>query len=78
MVRGDSGLKAEFGCVLVTYREKAGLSQEDLGFSCGLHRTYISQLERGLKSPSLTTIFALAEALGTTPTKLIAALQKRL
>ncbi|HEC64490.1 MAG TPA: XRE family transcriptional regulator, partial [bacterium] len=29
------------------YRHNANLSQEDLGFECGLHRTYIGSIERG-------------------------------
>lgn len=45
-------------------RQKRGLSQEALGFQSGYHRTYISLLERGLKSPSLRTLFHLAEVLG--------------
>ena len=36
---------------------------EQLGFDSGYHRTYISFLERGLKSPSLSTIMDLADTL---------------
>jgi len=42
---------------------RPGFSQEELGFETGYHRTYISLLERGLRSPTLTTIFQLATAL---------------
>jgi transcriptional regulator with XRE-family HTH domain len=52
-------------------RDAAGLSQESLGHESGRHRTYISQLERGMKSPSLRTLFLLAEVLETTPSKLL-------
>ena len=40
-----------------------GLSQEELAEASGLHRTFVSQLERGLKSPSLVSMFSIAEAL---------------
>jgi len=52
-----------FGRVLQEVRREKGLSQEQLGFDSGYHRTYISFLERGKKSPSLSTIMDLAETL---------------
>jgi transcriptional regulator with XRE-family HTH domain len=44
-----------FGKVLKEIRQEHSLSQEELGFESGCHRTYISLLERGRKSPSLNT-----------------------
>ncbi len=64
-------LQLAFGKVIRGLRREAGLSQEELAYRCNLHRTYISQLERGLKSPSLTTIEALAHSLGKSPHQLI-------
>jgi transcriptional regulator with XRE-family HTH domain len=52
-----------FGRVLRGIREERRVSQESLGFDSGYHRTYISLLERGLNSPSLTTLLKLAAAL---------------
>ena len=52
-----------FAVVLKKIRKEKGLSQEELGFQTGLHRTYISQLERGLKSPSLNTLIKIAKVL---------------
>ena len=52
-----------FGQILQEIRKERGLSQEQLGFESGYHRTYISLLERGMKSPSLNTILQLALAL---------------
>jgi DNA-binding XRE family transcriptional regulator len=46
-----------FGKVLRDIRQEHFLSQEELGFESGYHRTYISLLERGRKNPSLNTIF---------------------
>jgi transcriptional regulator with XRE-family HTH domain len=53
-------------------RLKKGISQEELGFRCELHRTEISLLERGGREPRLGTIVKLAGALGTTPGRLCA------
>lgn len=55
-----------FGLILKTLRKCKGLSQEDFSFHVGLHRTYVSQLERGLKSPSLRTIEKLCKELDIT------------
>ncbi len=60
-----------FGNVLKEIRQKQSLSQEELGFESGYHRTYISLLERGKKSPSLNTIFQLATTLGISPSQIL-------
>ena len=60
-----------FGKVLKEIRQKHSLSQEELGFESGYHRTYISLLERGRKSPSLNTVFQLATALGLLPSEIL-------
>lgn len=61
--RKSPDLSRAFGLVLRRARFGVGLSQEELAAKSGLHRTYISQVERGLKSPSLSTLQALANAL---------------
>lgn len=53
-----------FGLVLKELRNKSSLSQEQLGLASGLDRTFISQLERGIKQPSLSTLIALSKQLG--------------
>ena len=60
-------LEKAFGEELQKVREQKGLTQEKLGFESGYHRTYISQLERGQKSPTLKAIFSLAKALSIRP-----------
>jgi transcriptional regulator with XRE-family HTH domain len=60
------------GQILAAERRKLGVSQEELAFRCRLHRTYISQIERGLKSPTIGVLFELATALRTRPSALIA------
>lgn len=52
-------------------REKSGLSQEELGARCGLHRTEISFLERAQREPRLSTIVKLAKALNMKPSALL-------
>ncbi len=61
----SGGRKREraFGRALREIRKERGLSQEQLGFESGYHRTYISFLERGKKNSTLATIFDLAETL---------------
>jgi transcriptional regulator with XRE-family HTH domain len=52
-------------------RNAAGLSQETLADRAGLHRTYISSVERAQRNVSLENIFSLASALGCDPRELI-------
>ena len=52
-------------------RTSAGISQEELAERAGLHRTYISSVERAQRNVSLENIFLIAEALGTTPAALL-------
>lgn len=59
------------GNAIRSRREEMGISQEDLALECDLHRTYISQLERGQKSPTLRVIFVIAKALKMTPARLV-------
>jgi len=60
-----------FGKILKEERKKAKLSQEELAFKTSLDRTYISLLERGLRQPSLTTIFEISKQLKIKPDSLI-------
>ena len=71
----DGSIAKSFGKVLKQLRQKRGLSQEELAFESGYHRTYISLLERGKKSPSLQTIFQLAKALNMEPSEIVERVQ---
>ena len=57
----------EIGSKIKSLRLKKGLTQEELGERTDLTKGHISQLERNLNSPSIETLFALLEVLGTTP-----------
>ncbi|HSI13359.1 MAG TPA: response regulator [Chthoniobacter sp.] len=60
----DADLKALFGTTIKTKRSELGLSQEELADRAGLHRTYVSDVERGMRNVSLISIEKLAHALG--------------
>ena len=74
----DVGLERLFGRMLQELRTERGLSQEELGFESDYHRTYISQLERGQKNPSLKAIFRLAEALGVKPSEMVRSVENKM
>jgi len=69
---GAVTISKAFGRVLRELRAKAGLSQEQLALSAGLDRTYISLLERGLRQPTLSTLFRLADILEVAPATMVA------
>jgi transcriptional regulator with XRE-family HTH domain len=64
------------GKVLAKCRITAGISQEELADRAGIHRTYVSQIERGLKSPTLAVLFKISKALDTTASSLITEVEK--
>lgn len=49
-----------------------GISQEELAFRAEMKRSYVSDLERGTRNPSLKAIGRLAAALGVEPASLLA------
>ena len=59
----DPALQESFGAVLRQLRVEKGLSQEELALEAGLDRTFVSMLERGLRQPTLSSLFAVATAL---------------
>lgn len=61
----------QFGKKLREVRLKKKLSQGDVAKILGVHRSYISGLERGARNPSLLTVQKVAKALGVTADKLI-------
>ena len=67
-----------FGKVLREMRDENQISQEKLAEYCDLDRTYISLLERGLRQPTITTIFKLAKALNISPSELIAKVEHQI
>ena len=59
----DKSILMSFGLSLKKIRLKKNLSQEELAYQSGLHRTYISSVERGERNISLINIVHIANAL---------------
>lgn len=67
---------ALFGKEVARLRKRLGISQEELAFRAEVHRTYVSQLERGQKSPTLNVILKLSRALEASASELVATVEK--
>jgi len=57
----------QFGDNLARIRKRAGMSQEEVSFRASVHRTEVSQLERGLRVARVDTVAKLAAALEVDP-----------
>ena len=66
------------GRELKNVREAAGMSQEQLAFEAGVHRTYISLLERDKKSPTLNVLLRICQALNVSASELVCRVEKSL
>lgn len=62
---------AAFGRAIRRARLRLRISQEELGFRAGLHRTYVGGIERGEKNPSYDNLLKLADALGVRASELL-------
>lgn len=67
----ETDLRARFAQNLRNLRASQEISQEALGDLAGLHRTFVSQVERGLRSLSLGSMLKLANALKVDPVELL-------
>jgi transcriptional regulator with XRE-family HTH domain len=67
-----------FAQVLRRLRKGKNLTQDELAQESKLDRTYISLLERGLRQPSLSSIFRLAKALKVSSAQIIAEVEAKL
>ncbi len=64
-------VKKRLGTNLRRLREAKGLGQEAFAFEAGIHRTYVSDIERGARNPTITVVENLAVALGVTASELL-------
>jgi DNA-binding XRE family transcriptional regulator len=64
-------IAARFGDSLARARLAADITQEELSIRAGLHRTEVSQLERGLRVPRIDTLIKLADSLEVAPAELL-------
>jgi transcriptional regulator with XRE-family HTH domain len=63
--------REQFGKILAAERKRVGISQEELGFRAGVHRTEVSLIERGQREPRLETLLKLSRGLDVMPATLI-------
>lgn len=61
----------QIGAVITRLRREKGLSQEVLSGLAGLDRTHYSKIERGLRSPTIDTLFKIAHSLDMSPHQLV-------
>jgi transcriptional regulator with XRE-family HTH domain len=66
-----SRVEEEFGRIVRKRRQGIGLSQEEFADRAGIHRTYVSMIERGKVQVGIGVAFRLAEALGIQLSRLI-------
>lgn len=63
---------AGLGRAIRNLRDDRSISQEELGFRSGLHRTYVGGIERGERNPSFNNIVKIATALEVEGSELLA------
>ena len=64
-------IQQKFGAKIKSLRLQKNMSQEELSSKSGLHRTYISDIERGVRNVSLKNIEKIAKALSVSPDVLL-------
>jgi transcriptional regulator with XRE-family HTH domain len=64
-------IQIHFGLRVKYFREQKNWSQEDLAEESGLHRTYISGIERGRRNPTIQILNRIAVALDIEPSLLL-------
>ncbi|WP_315439242.1 helix-turn-helix transcriptional regulator [uncultured Selenomonas sp.] len=72
----SSKIFIRYGQIVRELRLSKNISQETLADLCGLHRTYISDVELGKRNVSLENIEKIAKALGVSLTKLFERIEK--
>jgi CheY-like chemotaxis protein len=64
--KDDADLQTKLGIVVRSWRQKLGITQEELAWRASLHRTYITDIERGARNVTLRSVANLAKALQIT------------
>ena len=72
-----NSIDAQFGQAIKRLRTERGVSQESLASRSSLHRTYISDVERGERNLSLKSIKSLADGLGVSLCRLFAEVEHK-
>lgn len=66
-------IKEAFGTQVKLFRNKSGMTQEELAQQSGLAIRFVQDIEAGNKLASLKTVFKLADGLGVSPNELVKA-----
>ncbi len=64
-------IRARLGANVRRLRAEKGWSQEDYADRAGIHRTYVSDIERGRRNPTITVVEKLAKPLAVKPGELL-------
>jgi transcriptional regulator with XRE-family HTH domain len=72
----EKRIQIKFGGALRASRKAAGYTQATLAEKSSLHRTYVSELERGLKEPGFHTLHKLVQALPGALNELLSVLER--
>jgi transcriptional regulator with XRE-family HTH domain len=64
-------LRAAVGVSIRRARHASGLTMRDFANRCGLSQPFVSAVERGLSTPSIATLYRMADVLGTEPSALL-------
>ena len=70
-MRKRDPILCSFGQSVAKHRRVKGLSQEALAEKADLDRTYLSDIERGVRNPGIKNVIVIAKALGITPSDLM-------
>ncbi len=75
MSNADDGeadpLRVAVGVSIKRARHASGMSMRDFATRCGLSQPFVSAVERGMSTPSIATLYRMAEVLGTEPSALL-------
>jgi transcriptional regulator with XRE-family HTH domain len=74
----SSGPDKAFGKALQEFRKARNVSQEKLALDAGFDRTFVSLLERGLRSPTMRTLIALSAELDVRPSEIVQRMEELL
>ena len=73
----DPALLRAFAAEIKARRATLKINQEDLAYAAEVNRTFVAKLELATTSPSLTTLFRLANGLEIAPWELVLSVQER-
>ena len=70
-MRKRDPILCSFGQSVAKHRRDKGLSQEALAETADIDRTYLSDIERGVRNPGIKNVILIAKALGISPADLL-------